>query len=291
MLPEKIRLEEYAAEVNEALKTYLPPAENSVVCQAMHYSILNGGKRIRPVLTLEFCRVCGGSVKSALPLACAVEMIHTYSLIHDDLPCMDDDILRRGKPSCHVKFGEANALLAGDALLTLAFELIFKASLPAQTLCRAGAALSAAAGWNGMIGGQVMDLDNEGKIVGLETLEQTDNKKTGCLIEVAALLGCLAAGASEEKQKKALAFASRIGLAFQIVDDIMDLTGDTESLGKPAGSDAENQKATYPGLMGIDAAAQKVKELTDEAKAALECFGSENSFLLFLADTLAGRDR
>lgn len=257
--------------------------------EAMAYSLENGGKRIRPVLTLEFCRICGGDVESALPFALAAEMIHTYSLIHDDLPCMDDDDMRRGKPSSHKVFGYANALLAGDGLLTLAFETVLSASLDAQKKALAGLELAKAAGCSGMIAGQVMDLENEGKKVSVETIAATDRLKTGEMIRVSAVMGCIAAGADEEKIKAAETYCNKIGLAFQIVDDILDVTSSEAELGKPIGSDKDNEKSTYVSLLGLEESKKTAERLTEEAKESLIIFGEEGDFLLRLADTLINR--
>ncbi len=278
----------YVEIVNNALEEFLPKGDD-VVSQAMRYSVRNGGKRIRPVLVLQFCKVCGGDPMLALPYACALEMIHTYSLIHDDLPCMDDDDFRRGKPSCHVAFGEANALLAGDGLLTLAFETAAKSTLSADKTVKAVSQLAKAAGVCGMIGGQVMDLENEGKSVGVDVLEKTDALKTGELIRVACVLGCISAGADDEKIKSAEKYAKDIGLAFQIVDDILDVTGDEKTLGKPIGSDADNQKSTYVSALGLDGSAQKVDFLTERAKEALKSFDGDTAFLCDFADKMAKR--
>ena len=285
------KMQQYITQINTALDKLLPAGDESVVCQAMRYSVENGGKRIRPVLTLEFCRLCGGKPEDALPFACAVEMIHAYSLIHDDLPCMDNDDLRRGKPSCHIKFGEANALLAGDALLTLAFETIFNAKIAPDKIVDAGRELSSGAGCAGMIGGQVMDIQNEERKVTLENLLKTDHNKTGKLIIAAAVLGCIAGGADKEKKASSALFARDIGLAFQLVDDILDVTGDEATLGKPIGSDDQNKKSTYVSLIGVKDSQLKVQELTQEAKDALKVFGDDAEFLLTLADNLAKRDK
>ena len=257
---------------------------------AMAYSLKNGGKRIRPMLTLEFCRVCGGNPEAAIPFALGVEMIHTYSLIHDDLPCMDDDDMRRGKPSSHKVFGEANALLAGDGLLTLAFETVLSAKdVSFEAKAKAGLELAKAAGCSGMIAGQVMDLANEGKTVGIDDIRNTDRLKTGELIKVAALLGCIVANADDEKIKAAEKYCNNIGLAFQIVDDILDVTSDAETLGKPIGSDSENKKSTYVSLLGLEESQAFADRLTAEAKAVLDIFGGEGEFLSQLADKLLGR--
>ena len=262
-----------------------------VVSEAMRYSLQGGGKRIRPCLVLEFCRVCGGDVDAALPFAAAVEMIHTYSLIHDDLPCMDDDDLRRGKPACHVRFGYANALLAGDGLLTLAFETLTRAPLPGERIAEACATLAEAAGHLGMIGGQTMDLENEERDVTLERLRQTDALKTGALIRAACVLGCIAAGADDTQKAAAAQYAHALGLAFQIVDDILDVTSDTATLGKPVGSDEAQHKNTYVTLCGLDGARAEATRYTDEAVQALELFGEACGALRELAQSLALRNK
>ena len=280
----------YTEIINSALERYLPDSDD-IVSRAMRYSVGNGGKRIRPALVLEFCRVCGGDIESALPLACAVEMIHSYSLIHDDLPCMDDDDFRRGKPSCHIAFGEEYALLAGDALLTLAFETAAEAPLPAERVVSAVSALSKAAGWAGMVGGQVLDLLNEGREdVTLTDLEETDKLKTGELIRVSCELGCIAAGAGKKERNAARAYAAGIGLAFQIIDDILDVTGDESALGKPIGSDESNDKQTYVSLLGIDKSKETAQRLTQSAISALDAIDADTSALEAFADSLIKRE-
>ena len=292
------RSREYVELINNAIAEYVSEKsfggrESSglvLMLEAMAYSLENGGKRIRPMLALEFCRVCGGDFMKAIPLAIGVEMIHTYSLIHDDLPCMDDDDMRRGKPSSHKVFGEANALLAGDSLLTLAFETVLSADgISAEAKVRAGLELAKAAGCSGMIAGQVMDLANEGRSASLDEVRATDRRKTGELIKVSAVLGCIAAGADEEKIKAAEEFCDNIGLAFQIVDDILDVTSDEETLGKPVGSDSENEKSTYVSLLGLEESSRYASSLTENAKKSLEIFGDEGEFLLELADKLSNR--
>lgn len=278
----------YLDEINSALKEYLPTADD-VVSQAMRYSVENGGKRIRPALLLEFCRVCGGDYKKAVPFACALEMIHTYSLIHDDLPCMDNDDFRRGKPSCHIAFGEEYALLAGDALLTLAFETAMKSNLSAEITVKAAKELAKAAGVMGMVGGQVLDLQNEGKKVGVSDLQKTDELKTGELIRAACVLGCVCAGADDKKIAAAEKYAHDIGIAFQIVDDILDVTSDEETLGKPIGSDEENQKSTYVTLLGIEKSRKTAEELTLNAQKALDAFDGDVSSLKDFAEKLKNR--
>lgn len=285
----------YLELIEQALAADLPK-ENCLeadVCKAMRYSLLSGGKRIRPMLTLEFCRISGGDPLDALPFACAVEMVHTYSLIHDDLPCMDNDGLRRGHPSNHVVFGENIALLAGDALLSLAFETALSEksvnSVGENRAVRAARVLAKASGANGMVGGQTIDLQNEGKRVSVDVLRQMDEKKTGALITAAVEMGCIVAGADERQMTAARAYARAIGLAFQIVDDILDVTADSEVIGKPAGSDIQNQKSTYVSLLGLEKSKQLVKELTLQAFQALDQFPGDRSFLRELAESLACR--
>lgn len=292
------RFDEYVSLINMAADKYVSESAFSgreskglsEMLKAMAYSLKNGGKRIRPMLTLEFCRICGGDYLRAIPFALAAEMIHTYSLIHDDLPCMDDDDMRRGKPSSHKVFGEANALLAGDALLTLAFETVLAAEgVSAEAKAKAGLELAKAAGCSGMIAGQVMDLANEGESAPLEVIKETDRLKTGEMIRVSCVMGCIAAGADEEKIKAAEVYSENIGLAFQIVDDILDITSDAETLGKPIGSDSENEKSTYVSLLGLEKSAEYAEKLTKCAKDALDIFGDEGEFLSWLADVLASR--
>lgn len=285
--------EDYINLINNALYSYIPlnDGESDIVSQAMLYSLKNGGKRVRPMLVLEFCRACGGEIEKALPFACALEMIHTYSLIHDDLPCMDDDDFRRGMPSCHKQFDYATALLAGDGLLTLAFSVASSASLPAETVVKAVKLLSDCAGYKGMIGGQTMDLQNEGKSVTIEQLQMTDELKTGMLIQAACALGCLAAGAEDNCFMAAETYAQNIGLAFQIVDDVLDITSTADELGKPIGSDAENMKSTYPALLGIEKSKLFVSELTQTAVDSLEIFGENGKFLAEYAKKLSVRTK
>ena len=288
------RYPEYCSMIEAALPQYLPPVTlpQGKVCEAMAYSLLDGGKRIRGCLTLAMCELCGGEVQSALPLACAVEMVHAYSLIHDDLPCMDNDDLRRGKPSCHIKFGEGTALLAGDALLTHAFsaasDAYFNGTLPAETVLRCVNQLSRAAGVEGMIGGQVIDTAPEEVPMTLEQLEAMHSMKTGALIRSAAVLGCLAAGAPRDVVMQADLYAAKIGLAFQIVDDILDATEESEKLGKST-SDADNNKTTYISLYGVEKAREMVRRLVLEADLAVKGTVLDDEMLYELADTLAKR--
>ncbi len=260
---------------------------------AMRYSLLAGGKRIRPVLTLEACRICGGAVEQALPLAAAVEMVHTYSLIHDDLPCMDDDDLRRGRPTNHKVYGEATAVLAGDGLLTAAFETILdpESGLPPQRAVAAAWVLARAAGGRGMVGGQVLDMAGEGHSLSLAEVEELQRLKTGALIAAAADLGCIAAGGTPEQRSAVRRYAERLGLAFQIQDDILDVVGDAATLGKPTGSDARSGKSTFVTLRGLEPCHELVHQLTGEAKDALALFGSGGETLCWLADTLSSREK
>ncbi len=245
--------------------------------EMMLYSLESGGKRVRPRLCLMFCAAAGGDPANALHFAAAVEYVHTYSLIHDDLPCMDNDDFRRGKPSSHVRFGEANALLAGDALLTHAFYLAAEAAVRgevrAEDAVRAVSELSDLAGANGMVGGQVIDLAAEGGDVPGDTLFTMDRLKTGALIRCACLLGCIAADAEIEQIDAAETYADNLGVAFQIVDDILDVTADSATLGKPVGSDEKNGKNTYVSLLGLDGAGREAEDYTNKALAALDVFG------------------
>lgn len=259
---------------------------------AMNYSLLSGGKRLRPALGIAVCHMCGGDVNAVLPFACAVEMVHTYSLIHDDLPCMDDDDLRRGRPTNHKVYGEATAVLAGDALLTAAFETIAEhgTSVTADRALAASACLGRAAGARGMVGGQVLDMAGEGHALSLSEVEELQKLKTGALISAAAEIGCIVAGGSEEQRAAVRRYAQNLGLAFQIQDDILDVTGDEATLGKPIGSDAESEKTTFVTLKGIDACRELVQEKTNHAKAALSENFRDADYLCALADYLVGRE-
>lgn len=283
-------LSEYAAGDDEKF---------GVIYEAVRYSLLGGGKRLRPFIVLQFALLAAAesgadperAYMAALPYASALEMIHTYSLIHDDLPCMDNDDLRRGKPTSHIKFGEANALLAGDALLTRSFGVaVSNAYASSETNCRAVALLSECAGIGGMIGGQVLDLIGEGERFDMETLERLQSLKTGELIRCAALLGCYAGGASEKMCEAAEKYAMGIGRAFQVIDDILDATGDEKLLGKPIGSDRESGKTTFLTFMSVSEASSYAAKLTEDAKTAIDGFdGSE--ILCALADYLLTRKK
>ncbi len=286
------RFESYQNRVEQWLHDYVDelwPYEK--LADAMAYSLLSGGKRIRPILTLEACRFSGGEPETALPFACAVEMIHTYSLIHDDLPCMDDDDFRRGKPSNHKIFGQATAVLAGDALLTSAFEVLSKApKLTEGQRLRAVACLSAAAGPNGMVAGQILDMAAPLHTLSAAQVQAIERLKTGSMIVASARLGCIAAHAEEAREAALCLYAEKIGLAFQIQDDILDVQGSEAELGKPIGSDAENEKTTFVTLHGLAACGEMVARLTEEAIAAVQGY-PESAFLCELAQLLAGRKK
>lgn len=261
--------------------------------KSMNYSLLAGGKRIRAIILCEFCRLCKGDILNAIPFACAIEMIHTYSLIHDDLPCMDNDDMRRGKPANHVVFGEDIALLSGDALLTLAFETIFSDEVIKcvgfEIPCKAAKVLAKRAGMFGMIGGQVIDIQTHKVNVNIDRLQEMDAKKTGALICAAAEIGCIVANASEKETKFAINYAKNLGLAFQIMDDILDVTSSSETIGKTANSDSINNKSTYVSLLGIERSKELVSELTYKALDSLNNFNSDASYLKQLAIDLSRR--
>jgi len=291
------KIQEYSSLIEEKLYRFFENSlpEYKVLFESMEYSVKNGGKRVRPLLTLLFYNACGkDDVLKAIPMAEAVEFIHTYSLIHDDLPCMDNDDFRRGKPSNHKVYGETTALLAGDGLLTAAFERISVWSLAglydAEIAVKAIHELSVYAGALGMIGGQVIDIANENNPdADYETLQLMDNLKTGCLISVACALGCVVAGASDDLINSAKVFGEKLGLAFQIKDDILDVTSSLEKLGKMTGSDKENNKSTYVTLLGIEKCEELVKKLTNEALEELNAFPN-NELIKEYADYLQNRE-
>lgn len=290
----KEKLAEYTAFVESALKSYSLAnrleAQKSVA-QAMDYSLEAGGKRIRPVLVMEFCRICGGDWKKAKSAACAIEMIHTFSLIHDDLPCMDDDDFRRGKPSCHKRFGEARAVLAGDALAILPFEIISADGLlESEKRVKLIRELAYSAGAQGMIGGQIIDMEMEEKTdVSAQELSYMCSLKTGELIKTACVMGCICAGADDNKIALAEEYAKALGIAFQIVDDILDVEGDSVVLGKPIGSDSEENKTTFVTVYGLEKAKEQAKLYTDKALKTIENFG-DSVFLKELTEFLLDRN-
>ncbi len=267
------------------------PTEYSVLYDACKYSLLLGGKRLRPFLVNSFYKMCDGKNDASLNFELAIECIHTYSLIHDDLPFMDDDDMRRGKPACHIQFGNANALLAGDALLTKAFSFAAqtKGAKP-QNVLEAITVLSECSGIDGMIGGQVIDLLYEDKAADELVLEKICSLKTGALIKAACLIGTILADATPEQRKAAESFAENLGLAFQITDDILDVIGNEEKLGKPVGSDQDNDKSTFVSVFGIEKAKHLAEELTQRAKDSLDIFGEAAIPLKELADFLCNRD-
>lgn len=290
-------MNDYLSLTENSLYKFLPnqDCKEGKLIEAMKYSLEAGGKRVRPRLVFEFNNLCKGNRECAVPFACAVEMIHTYSLIHDDLPCMDNDDLRRGKPSNHKVFGEDTALLAGDALLTLAFEVMTDENtinlVGEIACCKATNTLAKYAGAVGMIGGQIIDLTNENANAPIEVLKEMDYKKTACLIKSACELGCISANATDEQIKSASKYGECIGIAFQIQDDILDVTSSNEELGKPVGSDNDNSKSTYVSLLGIEKCRELVSELTEEAISALDIFESDTKSLVNFARELACRNK
>ncbi len=281
-MSEKIKLVE--AELARALPN--PGTRPADLHEAMRYSVLNGGKRIRAVLCLAACEAVGGATASALPPACALELLHAYTLVHDDLPAMDDDDLRRGKPSCHKAFGEAEAILAGDALLTLAFELL--ARMPANQSALA-LELARAAGSRGVIGGQFEDVRSEEGVRDRETLEFIQTHKTADLIRASCRMGGIAGGAGEEQLAALDTFGHNIGIAFQLIDDILDETGTAEVIGKPAGSDRENMKMTSITVYGLEGTRELAEKLVDGAKLAVKSLPGDTEPLLGIANLVIDR--
>lgn len=268
---------------------YQDEVPQKTLYQAMSYSLVAGGKRVRPILTMLFAEAAGGGAQRALTLGCGVEMLHTYSLIHDDLPCMDDDGLRRGRPTNHVMFGEANAVLAGDALQTAAFETILASDYPAEVRAAAALELARGVGANGMCAGQVLDTEGEGKPLTLDDLRLIHAKKTGALLESACVIGAIAGGASQQQIRAARTYAAQVGLAFQVRDDLLDHISTTAALGKPVGSDESNHKTTYFTLLGQEGCEKTIQESTDLAKCAVRDAYEDSDDLCAVADWLAGR--
>lgn len=279
-----------AKKIDNRLEEHLKLLNHSVVTEAMTYSVKNGGKRIRPFLTLEFAKACGGNMDAALDFGCAVEMIHTYSLIHDDLPCMDNDDMRRGKPSCHKAFDEATALLAGDALLTNAFLVLSSTNISNDNRLSAIEILAINAGCVGMIGGQALDLDFEDREPSVNEILKMYELKTGRLLEAACKLGCLSNKYCLLKDILAAEeYAKNLGLAFQIQDDILDITSDEATLGKPVGSDEKNEKSTIVKFYGLEKAKEMVSEYTQKAIDALEGIDGDTTTLKEFALYMANR--
>lgn len=293
------RLDTYLQEriqlVETALDRYLPSAATlpASLHESMRYSVFAGGKRIRPILMMAACEAVGGSLQQALPAACALEMIHCYSLIHDDLPAMDDDDFRRGKPTNHKVFGEAKAILAGDGLLTEAMILLSNAEicpeLPADRRCEVLHLLARSAGSRGMVGGQVVDMESEGKEIDLPTLEYIHTHKTGALILAALEVGAILGGADQLQRRALCRYGEAAGLAFQVADDILDIVADQQRLGKDVGSDQQRGKATYPALLGLDGARKRARELRDLAFSAVDVFGDSARPLREIAGFIVDR--
>ena len=279
--------------VEDALQAYLPKpsVKPKTIHKAMRYSVFAGGKRLRPILCLAVAECCGGEAASALPLACAVECIHTYSLIHDDLPCMDNDDLRRGMPTSHKVFGEAIAVLTGDALLTFAFELAAQVpGWPRYSLKDVIRELAIASGSRSLIAGQVLDLESEGKRVSLPLLRFIHESKTAALLRATIRLGAMSANATPARLHSLSDFGTALGLAFQVIDDILDVTQSSETLGKSAGKDLASEKATYPSVIGLEASRKVARKLTEEAHRSLKPFGLKAEILHGLADYLLDRE-
>ena len=289
----KAYLAKAKATVEEALDQSLLPERPESLREAMRYSLLAGGKRLRPILCLAACELAGGDAAQAMPTAVALEMIHTMSLIHDDLPAMDDDDLRRGRPTNHKVYGEAVAILAGDALLTRAFEMVALRSpgVPSERLLKVVGELSLVAGAPGLVGGQVVDLESEGQDVDLETLEFIHLHKTGALLSACVITGAMIGGADDALIKALRTYARGIGLAFQIIDDILDITASSEVLGKTAGKDLVADKTTYPKLLGLEESRKRAADLVREAKEILKPWADKAQPLLALADYITSRDR
>lgn len=284
-------MNEYRALIDSALQKYFPPEGSHCdgLLEGMRYSLLAGGKRIRPMLVLEFCRICGGDIMAALPVACGIEMLHTYSLIHDDMPCMDNDELRRGMPTNHVRFGEGNAALAGDALQAEAFAAVLSAPVPDAARASCALILARAAGCRGMCAGQYMDL-NEGIFDPMDesAILEIQRCKTGALLSAACMMGAAAAGAPEEKISAAGRYGEALGAAFQIRDDILDVVSDPQELGKMPGSDEKDGKLTCYSLLGMERCLELIESFTQKALECLEAFDSTD-FLAALTRGLARR--
>ncbi|MFH1886366.1 MAG: polyprenyl synthetase family protein [Pseudomonadota bacterium] len=285
-------LEKKRQVVQEALAQWMGtlPAD-SRLAQAMCHSLDAGGKRVRPILCIAAAEAVGGLPEYCMDAACALEFIHTYSLIHDDLPAMDDDDLRRGMPTCHKAFDEATAILAGDALLTWAFGLLCRDSpaVPCSTRMRVAGRIAEAAGWPGMVGGQMLDIENEGKPLSREVLEEIHRKKTGALIEASVFAGAVLAGADAAREQDLLEYAANVGLLFQVTDDILNVTGDPKELGKAVGTDEIREKSTYPALLGLDGARDLARSLAEKAQKALDGFDVRSEPLRAIAQYLVTR--
>ena len=281
--------------VDRALDKYLPGKNEypSSIHSAMRYSVFAGGKRIRPILTLSVAKLLGKDYRYVIPAVCAIEMIHTYSLIHDDLPCMDDDDYRRGRLTCHKVYGEAIATLAGDSLLTLAFKVFLENSNTAgcERTLKALADLAKASGTYGMIGGQVVDIESENKDADLPVVQYIHTHKTGALICSSVRVGAILSGAKKKELYALTKYGEYTGLAFQIIDDCLNVEGDEKKLGKRVGSDLKKKKATYPAILGVQESKKRSYELCEEAKNSLKIFGEKAKILKDLADFIIKRDK
>ncbi|CAM6082791.1 unnamed protein product [Calypogeia fissa] len=279
--------------VNEALDKAVPLIYPEIVTEAIRYSLLAKGKRVRPALCIAACELVGGTQEVAMPAACAMEMIHTMSLMHDDLPCMDNDDMRRGQPTCHKKYGEHVAVLAGDALLTYAFEHIARETkgVDSEKVLQVIAFLGKSGGFHGMVAGQIVDIESEGDAsVDLDTLEYIHIHKTALLMESSVVCGAILGGATEDEIERLSQYARSVGLLFQVVDDILDVTQSSEELGKTAGKDLVTEKATYPKLLGMDKAREVASDLNSKAKEQLAVFDQQKAAPLYaLADYIANR--
>ena len=286
-------VEDYRLKIEAALDQCFRLPENlpqAGLAEAMRYSLLAGGKRIRPMLVLEFCRIADGDMEMAMPVACAIEMLHTYSLIHDDLPCMDNDVLRRGKPTNHVVYGECTATLAGDTLQAEAFGTILRSDLPAERRAACAGILADAVGLDGMCCGQYLDMIWEGRDLTEQELTDINSRKTGALLAAACQMGVAAAGGSQRMLDSAGHFGAALGMAFQIRDDMLDVLSTEEELGKPIGSDVQEHKNTYMVLLGKDGCEKTVQKITKFAKDILKEGFKDTAFLEELADALSVRD-
>lgn len=291
----KQSLKQRASYVEDILKQYMPKEEGyqKTIMESMNYSLSAGGKRLRPILTLEACKLVGGNESDAIPFAVAIEMIHTYSLIHDDLPALDNDDLRRGRKTNHIVYGEDIAILAGDALLNYAFEIMLSTSIEKENpkkYLRAINEIAKAAGIYGMIGGQVVDVQSENMQISKEKLDYIHNNKTAAII-----IGCMRAGAiigdaDDNQLENITKYSKNIGLSFQIVDDILDIIGDESKLGKKVGSDIDNHKSTYPSLIGLEKSKEIAQELIEEAKLSIKSINDDGEFLCGLADYIIDRE-
>lgn len=291
----KEELKNRVANIEDLLNGYMPKVEGyqKTIFDSMNYSLKAGGKRLRPILTLEACKLVGGNEKDAYPFAVAIEMIHTYSLIHDDLPALDNDDLRRGRKTNHKVYGEAMAILAGDGLLNYAYEIMLRESLSkgeSEKYLKAINEIAKASGIYGMIGGQVVDIESEGKSIDMEKLDFIHMNKTAAIIIGCMRAGAIIGGASEEELENVTKYAKNIGLSFQIVDDILDIVGDEAKLGKKVGSDIDNEKSTYPSLIGLEKSKETANKLIAEAKMSIDYINKDSEFLNNLADYIVDRE-